>query len=118
MNTADFIYQGTKKSIEKASFTCQTPSNIALVKYWGKSDPQIPKNASISFTLNHCHTKTTITFTKVDKNTTITFDLYFEGKKKEDFKPKISKHSVQNKLKIQCSSYILGLKKDEGHRVF
>ncbi|PQJ21495.1 diphosphomevalonate/mevalonate 3,5-bisphosphate decarboxylase family protein [Tenacibaculum sp. SG-28] len=91
MNTADFIYQGTKKSIEKASFTCQTPSNIALVKYWGKSDPQIPKNASISFTLNHCHTKTTIAFTKVDKSTTITFDLYFEGKKKEDFKPKISK---------------------------
>lgn len=91
MNTADFIYQGTKKSIEKASFTCQTPSNIALVKYWGKSDPQIPKNASISFTLNHCHTKTTIAFTKVDKNTTIAFDLYFEGKKKEDFKPKIRK---------------------------
>ena len=91
LNTADFIFQKTKKSIEKASFTCQTPSNIALVKYWGKSEPQIPKNASISFTLNNCHTKTTIEFIRVEKSSEVDFDLYFEGKKKEDFKPKISK---------------------------
>ena len=28
-----------------------SPSNIALVKYWGKKDNQIPQNPSISFTL-------------------------------------------------------------------
>ena len=64
MNTAQFNTEIGSEKIEKASFTWQTPSNIALVKYWGKSDPQIPKNASISFTLKNCHTITTIDFSK------------------------------------------------------
>jgi len=38
------------------------PSNIALIKYWGKYDNQIPANPSISFTLSHCKTNTTIEF--------------------------------------------------------
>ena len=91
MNTADFISKKVTKTIINASYTWQTPSNIALVKYWGKSDPQIPKNASISFTLNNCHTITTIQFEKTPKNNTANFELFFEGKKKEDFKPKIAK---------------------------
>ncbi|MGB1170277.1 MAG: diphosphomevalonate/mevalonate 3,5-bisphosphate decarboxylase family protein, partial [Flavobacteriaceae bacterium] len=73
----------------------KTPSNIALVKYWGKTEPQIPKNASISFTLTNSHSITTIDFTPKSKtgnnNNEIQFDLFFEGKKKEDFKPKITK---------------------------
>ena len=64
MNTAPFISESSSEKIEKASFTWQTPSNIALIKYWGKSNPQIPKNASISFTLSNCHTKTTIDFSE------------------------------------------------------
>ncbi|NJK85011.1 MAG: hypothetical protein HC906_02565 [Bacteroidales bacterium] len=32
---------------------CQCPSNIAIVKYWGKHEGQIPKNPSISFTLKN-----------------------------------------------------------------
>ncbi len=91
MNTSDFISKKTEKKVSKASFTWQTPSNIALVKYWGKSDPQIPKNASISFTLNNCHTNTTIDFLKIEKSNEAQFELFFEGKKKDDFKPKIAK---------------------------
>ena len=90
MNTALFISKESKKTIEKASYTWQTPSNIALVKYWGKSNPQIPKNASISFTLNNCHTITTIEFLKIEKSNEAKFELFFEGKKKDDFKPKIA----------------------------
>ena len=30
----------------------QAPSNIAIVKYWGKTSPQLPKNASLSFALS------------------------------------------------------------------
>ena len=90
MNTKEFTPKTFVNSIETASFTWQTPSNIALVKYWGKSDPQIPKNASISFTLNNCHTITTIDFKrKTSSNSTIDFELFFEGKPKEAFKPKI-----------------------------
>ena len=92
MNTADFIFQKTTKTVEKAIYTWQTPSNIALVKYWGKSEPQLPKNASISFTLNNCHTTTTIEFErKVNQEKSISFELFFEGKKKDEFKPKIAK---------------------------
>lgn len=36
----------------------QSPSNIALVKYWGKYGRQMPSNASVSFTLSRSHTVT------------------------------------------------------------
>ena len=97
MNTAEFIPKKIESLVEKASFTWQTPSNIALVKYWGKSNPQIPKNASISFTLDNCHTITTIDFSRIKRNyeidavfQNVDFDLFFEGKPKEEFKPKIA----------------------------
>ncbi|MEN8775641.1 MAG: diphosphomevalonate decarboxylase [Polaribacter sp.] len=97
MSTKQFIAEISSKKIEKATFTWQTPSNIALVKYWGKTNPQIPKNASISFTLNNCNTITTIEFTHKQNSNNVSelenkvdFDLFFEGKKKEEFKPKIA----------------------------
>jgi len=90
LNTDQFLVKSTLKFIDRASFTWQTPSNIALVKYWGKSNPQIPKNASISFTLNNCHTITTIDFVKKEKSDDVAFNLFFEGKQKDEFKPKIS----------------------------
>jgi diphosphomevalonate decarboxylase len=90
LNTDEFLVKSALHHVEKASYTWQTPSNIALVKYWGKSDPQIPKNASISFTLNNCHTTTTIHFSKKEKNTSVDFNVFFEGKKNEAFKPKIA----------------------------
>ena len=76
---------------EKGSFTFSAPSNIALVKYWGKKDHQIPANPSLSFTLNHCKTITTLQFEpKSEKG--ISFDLLFEGQPKESFRPKIQKY--------------------------
>lgn len=91
MNTQDFLPKNLDYSLSEAVFTWQTPSNIALVKYWGKTNPQIPKNASISFTLSQSHTVTKIQFNRNEALTSPNFELYFEGKKKEDFKPKIYK---------------------------
>ena len=91
MDTAQFIPNIVLNSVEKATFSWQTPSNIALVKYWGKSEPQIPKNASVSFTLSQSHTNTSIEFVKTERLNSPNFELYFEGKKKDDFKPKITK---------------------------
>ena len=97
MNTDQFLVKSELKRIDKVSFTWQTPSNIALVKYWGKSNPQIPKNASISFTLNNCHTITTVDFAHkqsseldLESEKLVTFNLFFEGKQKDEFKPKIA----------------------------
>jgi len=75
----------------KGSLTFSAPSNIALVKYWGKKENQIPSNPSLSFTLNNCKTVTTLQYEpKKEKN--ISFDLLFEGQPKESFRPKIQKY--------------------------
>ena len=108
MTESDFILSKFDVSnVEKGSITWKTPSNIALVKYWGKQEPQIPENASISFTLDACFTLTTLEYNKRTvaersrsyiQNKVIStplnhqdfnFDIYFEGEKKDDFKPKI-----------------------------
>ncbi|MCB0459148.1 MAG: diphosphomevalonate decarboxylase [Flavobacteriaceae bacterium] len=83
----DFIFTASENTLpENASFTWKAPSNIALIKYWGKSKPQLPKNASISFTLDACYTQTTVEFTK---STNADITVYFEEQQKDDFKPKI-----------------------------
>ena len=86
----DFIAT-SYNSIESASFEWSAPSNIALVKYWGKKENQIPANPSISFTLNNCKTITKLEVVKKSETNSFSFDLLFEGKAKEDFKPKIQK---------------------------
>jgi diphosphomevalonate decarboxylase len=87
----DFIPSEYKGSVESGSFTWSAPSNIALVKYWGKKENQVPANPSVSFTLNNCKTITKLAYNKKDKGEGFSFDLLFEGKPKEDFKPKILK---------------------------
>ena len=66
----------------------KAPSNIALVKYWGKYGKQLPKNPSLSFTLSNSFTNTNVVFTPHSKSIP-DFDFYFHNVQKEDFKPKI-----------------------------
>lgn len=85
----DFIPKNYSHSLDEGNFKWSSPSNIALVKYWGKKDNQIPANPSVSFTLNNCKTITSLAFVKKVADNNFSFDLLFEGKSKEDFKPKI-----------------------------
>lgn len=66
----------------------QSPSNIALVKYWGKSPkgPQIPQNPSISLTLSQCRTETSVFYEESDR-----FGLHFrfDGKENPEFQTKL-----------------------------
>lgn len=89
LTTDDFIVKFPLTTAADGRFTWSAPSNIALVKYWGKKAQQIPANPSISFTLNSCKTITTLAFTAKPADGKFSFDLLFEGKPKEDFKPKI-----------------------------
>ena len=98
LTTNDFIPAPYSHTLDKGQFQWSAPSNIALVKYWGKKENQIPANPSVSFTLNNCKTITKLAFAKKDNSTLLntdsdsfSFDLLFEGKPKEDFKPKIQK---------------------------
>ena len=69
------------------------PSNIALVKYWGKKGKQLPQNPSISFTLSECRSETFITFEKADR---FGFSFFFEGKENPAFGAKIEKFLLEN----------------------
>jgi len=87
----EFIYKTEISTIlEDGSFTWKAPSNIALVKYWGKRELQIPENPSISFTLSNCFTETVLEFKKrraglvSTSHQSVDFDIYFEKEKKEE----------------------------------
>ncbi len=84
-----FIPSEYLNSVEKGSFTFTSPSNIALVKYWGKKEVQMPANPSISFTLNNCKTSTSLQFELKQMQSDFSFHLIFEGQPKDEFKPKI-----------------------------
>ncbi len=97
----DFILSNYS-SIDKASFSWSAPSNIALVKYWGKKEEgeQVPANPSISFTLNNCKTITSVGVVKKADTSNFSFDLLFEGQTKEEFKPKIQK--FLERIELYC----------------
>jgi diphosphomevalonate decarboxylase len=91
MTTTDFILGPPSIPLEKGSFTYRAPSNIALVKYWGKRADQMPANPSLSFTLDACATTTTLSYApKESGQAGFSFDLLFEGRAKDSFKPKIA----------------------------
>ena len=77
------------------SVSATSPSNIAIVKYWGKHGHQLPNNPSISFTLSRCHTETQI---KVRENGTDKYSMrfLFEGKESPKFQDKIEKYLIDN----------------------
>ncbi len=76
-----------------------SPSNIALVKYWGKLPVQVPANPSVSFTLKNSVTKMDIeAWAKTETN--LSLDFYFEGSLNEKFKEKILKFLEGQKLKF------------------
>lgn len=89
MTEQDFILPPYQITVESGKVTWESPSNIALIKYWGKKKDQIPENPSISFTLNHCKTITTVTYFKKEDASSFEFEVYLNDEKKDDFKPKI-----------------------------
>src|SRR5690606_1487094 len=91
LSEKDFIPGNYTHTVNSGSFEWSAPSNIALVKYWGKKENQIPANPSISFTLNNCKTITKLGFEKKENTGTFSCDLLFEGQPKESFRPKIEK---------------------------
>ncbi|TBV27935.1 diphosphomevalonate decarboxylase [Meridianimaribacter sp. CL38] len=89
MTEQDFIPKPYTNTLKQGKVTWESPSNIALVKYWGKRDPQIPENPSISFTLSQCKTITTLSYKQKEATSDFSFDVFLDGEKKDAFKPKI-----------------------------
>lgn len=74
-------------SNQVVSATC--PSNIALIKYWGKYANQMPANPSISYTLNHCNTQTSMEFLV---NEPFSVQTFLAGNEELKFAEKIEKY--------------------------
>lgn len=64
----------------------ESPSNIALVKYWGKFGRQYPSNPSVSFTLSEA--KSTLAM-KVSPADNLSCQLEFHGKRESAFEERI-----------------------------
>ena len=93
MELEGFVCKSYIDHEDPLKFSWSSPSNIALVKYWGKNKDQTPKNSSISFTLSNCKTKTSIMFSKIDiKSDAVDFTIFYDGNIKNDFRPKIEKY--------------------------
>ena len=68
----------------------RSPSNIALTKYWGKYENQIPANPSISFTLSKSYTESSIEI--VDTHLEVKdleVEYFFNNKRDKFFEEKV-----------------------------
>lgn len=88
MTTQDFLGK-ENFNIQSTTVSESCPSNIALIKYWGKYKDQIPANPSISYTLNHCKTNTTIEFFA---NESFSVQTFLSGNEELKFAEKIEKY--------------------------
>ncbi|MBL7665667.1 MAG: diphosphomevalonate decarboxylase [Bacteriovoracaceae bacterium] len=87
----------------------RAPSNIALIKYWGKKDGQFPMNPSLSFSLEKCHTEMSLIYRPASE---LNVNFTFEGNIKTSFGDKIKKYltsiaqkySWMNELEFEINS--------------
>ena len=100
--------------LKPVTVSWQSPSNIALVKYWGKTGQQLPVNPSLSMTLSKAFTETRLTVLPREGKGPVELDFWFEGKQNNAFSDRMSKflHSVidifpwlaQVSLKLETSN--------------
>ncbi len=70
----------------------QSPSNIAIVKYWGKFGNQLPANPSLSFTLKNSVSNIIIKYNSKKDDKNISLNLSFEGSNNSKFESRIFKY--------------------------
>ncbi len=73
--------------IPSGKIAWRSPSNIALVKYWGKKPKQIPQNPSISFTLSKSYSETEVSYSSTTTGKP-EMEFYFEGQRNQTFEDK------------------------------
>ncbi len=79
-------------SEESTKIGWSAPSNIALIKYWGKRAHQLPENGSLSITLDKSATTTFLTFQKKDEKVEkISLNYYFQGERHPKFETKTAR---------------------------
>jgi diphosphomevalonate decarboxylase len=74
----------------------QCPSNIAIVKYWGKKNIQIPCNSSLSITLSNSFTEVEAELSAKTEDVPVQLAYYFEGELSDLFGRKVVKFLENN----------------------
>lgn len=76
---------------EPGDVTWRSPSNIAIIKYWGKYGVQLPRNPSLSLTLAASFTDTRLEYTfREDRDAgPIDLEFFFHQERNEAFETKI-----------------------------
>lgn len=87
--TIEKEFLATSFPAQHGKVSWSSPSNIALVKYWGKYGNQLPQNPSLSFTLTNCATTTHLSFKPKERNDQFSFSFLFEGEEQLSFHPKM-----------------------------
>jgi len=77
---------------EPVKVSWQSPSNIALVKYWGKTGRQMPVNPSLSMTLSKAYTESILTAFPRAADGLVDLDFWFEGQQNAAFGERMSKY--------------------------
>ncbi|NND07577.1 MAG: diphosphomevalonate decarboxylase [Saprospiraceae bacterium] len=84
-----------KSSMSSGQVSWRSPSNIALVKYWGKFGNQYPRNPSVSFTLSAAYTETTIQYKpREDYKKKLSISFQFDGRSMPTFEQRIEQYLI------------------------
>ncbi len=67
-----------------------SPSNIALIKYWGKLERHLPSNPSLSLTLSKAFTETSIEYEFIEALTSPEIQFAFSNATESSFEERIS----------------------------
>lgn len=79
--------------VEPGEVTWRSPSNLAIVKYWGKHGVQMPKNPSLSLTLSSSFTETLLEYKpKESGDNHISLEFFFHQEANEPFREKLVKY--------------------------
>lgn len=75
--------------IEPGNFTWRSPSNLAIIKYWGKYGTQLPRNPSLSLTLAASCTDTMLEYALAENTSgQIDLEFFFHQEENEAFRTK------------------------------
>lgn len=103
------------RDIPEGKVTWRSPSNLALVKYWGKYGRQLPRNPSISITLDEAYTRTSLNWRRREdlQGPGVLLDFRFDGRPEPAFAARIARflesileiHPFLRQVELSLDSY-------------
>jgi diphosphomevalonate decarboxylase len=75
------LFNFTHTDTDKGTLEWRSPSNIALIKYWGKHGEQKPINPSVSMTLKYAFTQTEIHWSPKSSPSAADFEFFLSQQK-------------------------------------